>query len=315
VNAPLVSVVMPAYNCAAFVAQAIESALAQDYPSKEVIVVNDGSRDATLDVLRAFGDRIRIIDQANAGPPAARNAGLAAARGEYIAFLDADDVWVQGKLSAQVRHFEAHPEAAIVFTRWHVWPAEPDGTFVVPEDVVARRVGDEVDAEHSGWLYNRLLLDCELLTTTVMVRADVVRRIGAFDLRFWCGEDYDFWLRASRVGRITKLASVGALYRVVSGSASRQPRAINYEYEVVRTALERWGLVGPRGEQSAPRVIEDRLQALRIAHAYSHLHHGDPRLALQGFRDVLGREPTRLRLWVHAAHAALKAARAARQTV
>ena len=104
---PLVSVVIPVFNCQAYIAEAVDSALAQDYPNTEVIVVNDGPTDGNMAELSRIGGRIRLIDQANAGPPQVRNAGLAAEQGHCIAFLDADAVWLLGKLSAQVGHLEA----------------------------------------------------------------------------------------------------------------------------------------------------------------------------------------------------------------
>lgn len=308
----LVSVVIPAYNAAAYVAEAVESALAQDHAEKEVIVVNDGSTDDTLAALARFGNRIRIVDQSNAGPPAARNAGLDAAHGDYIAFLDADDVWIQGKLGAQVRHIEANPDVDTVFTHWHVWPAEADGRFVPPPELIAHHVGDEVDAANSGWLYNRLLFDCQLLTTTVMLRRSAVEAIGRFDPRFWNGDDYDFWLRASRVGKITKLASVSALYRVVPGSVSRKPKPINYEYEVLRTALGRWGAVGPRGERTELQRIERRIAQLNTAHGYAHLQNGDPKVALSAFLGNVKLEPSNPRLWLNIGRAAVALVRGRR---
>jgi glycosyltransferase involved in cell wall biosynthesis len=101
---PLVSVIMPAYNTARYIREAIDSVLDQDYPSKELIVIDDGSTDGTLEVLRSYGDRITLIEQRNQGSAVARNAGLAAARGECIAFLDSDDIWLPGKLRLQVDH-------------------------------------------------------------------------------------------------------------------------------------------------------------------------------------------------------------------
>ena len=301
-----VSVIVPAYNCAAYVAEAVESALAQDHAAKEVVVVNDGSKDDTLAVLGRFGDRIRVIDQNNAGPPAARNAGLAAARGDYVAFLDADDVWLQGKLSAQVRHLDANSDVGTVFTGWHVWAPRADGRYERPAASGNKRVGDEVDAETSGWLYTQLLFDCALLTTTVMLRRSVIDRIGTFDLTLYNGDDYDYWLRASREGRITKLASIGALYRVVANSVSRVPREIDYEHEVVKRAIGRWGLTGPDGGSANAIAMTLRLESLELAHAYGHLKLGNPRIALSVYRSAISRHPGDLKLWVNAARAAAK---------
>lgn len=305
---PLVTVIIPVYNCAGYVAEAIESALAQDWPHKEVVVVNDGSTDGSLAVLQGFGDRIRLIDQMNAGPPAARNQGIAAACGDYIAFLDADDVWIRGKLSAQVRHMEAHPEVHTVFTNWHVWEPGAEGHFARVPDIERHAVSDQVDQANSGWLYHRLLLDCELLTTTVMLRASMVRRIGGFDLSLWNGDDYDYWLRASREGKITKLQSVGALYRCVPGSVSRKPNPVNYGHKVLSLAVSRWGLAGPDGSAADAATMQRRLLRLQAEHAHIHLRRGDPKIAFNTYRHILKSHPARLSFWVHTAHAGLKMA-------
>jgi glycosyltransferase involved in cell wall biosynthesis len=311
----LVTVIIPAYNCASTVAETLESVLAQDHAATEVVVVNDGSKDDTLQVLSRFGERIRVIDQPNAGPPAARNTGLRAARGEYIAFLDADDVWIQGKLAAQARHLDANPDVGTVFTDWYVWNSETDGSFRRRPEIEARSVDDSIDPATSGWLYPRLLFGSELLTTTVMMRASVIRRIGDFDVRLWNGDDYDYWLRASREGRITKLASIGALYRILPNSVSRRPREINYEYEVVKGAIERFGLQGPDGTEADPAAVIARLDELQIAHAYGHLLRGDAELALRTYRRMVAKHPTRLKLWVNMARAAVRARRQPRVAV
>lgn len=305
-SSSLVTVIIPAYNCASTVAETLDSALAQDHPAKEILVVNDGSTDDTLSVLGTFGDRIRVIDQKNAGPPAARNVALQQARGDYIAFLDADDVWVQGKLAAQARHLDRHADVGTVFTHWHVWNAESDGSFQRQPAIEAQNVTDEVDEPNSGWLYHRLLMDCELLTTTVMLRGSMVRRMGGFDLNLWNGDDYDFWLRASREAKITRLKSIGALYRILPNSVSRRPRETNYELEVVSRALARWGTTGPDGSTAPADLLSQRLDALELAHAHTHLLRGDPRLAYSGYRRAIGRDPARLKVWINAARAALK---------
>ena len=302
----LVSVVIPAYNCARFVAEAVQSVLDQDYGNKEIIVVDDGSTDGTLEILRGFGDAIHLIAQKNAGPPVARNNGLHAVRGEYVAFLDADDVWTQGKVAAQVAHLEAYPDVGTVLTNWHVWPAEPDGSYRRPAFFAEPMRDLSLDDRYSGWLYNRLLFDCALLTTTVMMRSSVVRAIGDFDVSMFNGDDYDYWIRASRIAQISRLKGTGALYRIVPGSVSRKPQAKNFEYEVIQKALTRWGLVGPDGTKTETGAMDRRLDNLILSHSYDHLLRGDPKVALDGYRSVLRHQPTNAKLWVKAAQAFFK---------
>jgi glycosyltransferase involved in cell wall biosynthesis len=305
---PLVSVVIPAYNCQAYVAQAVRSALEQDYPNKQVIAVNDGSTDGTLAVLRGFGDAIQVVDQTNGGPPRARNAGLHAARGDYIAFLDADDVWVQGKLSAQVAHMEAHPQVGASYTHWHVWAPAADGVFTPPAFAAIALHDLTVDARFSGWIYGRLLFECELLTTTVMVRRALVQQVGEFDLNRFSGEDYDYWIRLSRVAPISCLNAVGALYRVVPDSVSRRPHETNNEHEVIAAAIARYGLTGPDGAVVDARAVRARMDSLVFQHGYVHLRRGNPATALRAFAQNLRARPWRPKLWLHAADALVKIA-------
>ena len=123
--ADLVSVIIPTYNRARLAAIAVESALAQTHPAIEVIVVDDGSTDDTPDKLAKFGGRIRVVRQANAGVGAARNAGMALARGAFIALLDSDDRWLPWKISAQAAAFRAVPALQLTWTDAAV--IDPDG--------------------------------------------------------------------------------------------------------------------------------------------------------------------------------------------
>jgi glycosyltransferase involved in cell wall biosynthesis len=113
---PLISCIVPVYNGELYLGEAIHSILAQTYRPLEVIVVDDGSRDGTYDVAANYGDRLRYVRQANAGPGAARNHGLNLARGEYVAFLDADDIWHPEKLMRQMDRFRARAELQISVT-------------------------------------------------------------------------------------------------------------------------------------------------------------------------------------------------------
>lgn len=306
---PLVTVVMPVYNCEAYVGDAVRSALAQEYPHVEVLVIDDGSRDGTVDVLRGFGDAIRIIQVPNGGPARARNLGMDQAQGEFIAFLDADDIWHPDKLRVQVEHLCANPAVGGCYTRWHVWAPEPGRGFVVPPAFADGLGSARRDEARSGWIYGRLLLDCELLTTTVMLRRSVADRVGRFVDDLPLGEDYDYWLRLSQAAEISCLDQVGALYRVLPGSASRGARVRNFEHEVVRGAVDRFGLVSPGGPAISARVLQGRLDRLAYQHAYQHLTAGDPRLALRGFGRLLRRQPLRAGLWLKLLSAARRALR------
>ena len=113
---PLVSVIVPAYNNAHFLPAAIDSILNQTFDNFELIVVDDGSTDNTQAVLAGFGDRLRYVRKANGGPSSARNLGIQMARGQLIAFQDADDLWLPEKLALQVAYFHLHPEVGVVFT-------------------------------------------------------------------------------------------------------------------------------------------------------------------------------------------------------
>src|SRR5436309_14667644 len=117
---PLVSVVIPVYNGERYLADAIQSVLDQTYRNFEVIVVDDGSTDRSAEIAKRFGEAVRYVYRTNGGVCKARNAGIAAARGAYIAFLDQDDLWLHDKLAAQVAYLDSHPEAGAVYCQCQV---------------------------------------------------------------------------------------------------------------------------------------------------------------------------------------------------
>lgn len=179
----LVSCIVPVYNGERFVTDAVESILAQTYVQREVIVVDDGSDDGTLDVLARFGDRIRVLRQANSGPSAARNYGMEESRGAFIAFLDADDIWVDDKLESQMAVFEAHPQ--IQLCSGHI------KSFWIPE------LDDERQAfeDHPYHRERALLSPC-----TVLVRRELFERLGGFDQELRNAEDTDWFHRMLKAG-------------------------------------------------------------------------------------------------------------------
>jgi glycosyltransferase involved in cell wall biosynthesis len=298
---PLVSVIIPAYNCAEFVGEAVRSVMQQDYPRKEIIAVNDGSTDGTLSVLQSFGNEILVVDQPNGGAAAARNTGLRHAKGDYIAFLDGDDVWFAGKLGVQVRYLEEHPHVGLVFTDWTIWPESRDPRPFHRRPHLGKSPSDEMDPSQSGWIYSRLLLDCVLNTSTVLIRSAIVRKVGDFDQSLRNGQDYDLWLRISRIAEIHKLVAPLAVYRHHGGNSTHHPKPTNYAYVVVTRALARWGPHGPDGREPDRAALRRRLAALCFDFAYKHYWKGDPALARQSLIQCLRHRPFWLRAWLYLA--------------
>ncbi len=288
---PLVSVIVPAHNDAAFIGAAIESVLAQDYRPVEIIVIDDGSSDATVQTAAAYGDPVRVIEQANSGAAVARSRGMEAARGALIAFLDADDYWLEGKLSAQVAHLERHPEVGAVYSRWAqwYWPQTPDPHTVVSPDVSGRPPG--IDAAESGWIYSRLLLDCTVHTSTAILRREIVERVGAFDARLRKGQDYDYWLRCSRITQFHKLDRPLSLYRIRSDSITRRVSPTNYGALVIEGAVAKWGRTGPDGSRTNVFSLARRRAQLWRDFAHSQLSSGDAGLAVSAAARSLLRWP------------------------
>lgn len=275
--APRVSVVMPAYNCAATVREAVDSVLAQDGVDMELIVVDDGSTDGTRDVLAGYGKRLRLLRQANGGPAAARNRALAIARSEYIAFLDADDVWLPGKLRTQLDYFAAHSDIDVVYGNWLRWHASEPRPAAPPED-------EGIDEDASGWIYTGMLLDSMIHSITALVRRNVIDAVGGFDESLRTGEDYDFWLRVTRRHRVVKLKRALALYRIHPASTTATERRENNEYRVLVRALQRLGHADGEGRRVDRVQLERRLSRLCFGHGYRHYRRGDMRIAYQSFR-------------------------------
>lgn len=186
---PKVSVIIPSYNCERYVTIAIDSILNQSYCDVEIVVVDDGSTDNTRQVLEAYGDRIRYIYQEHRGLSDARNRGIAESRGELLAFLDSDNFFKPGKLSAQVACFQARPSLGLVQTGWS-W-VDSDGRYI--KDIKWWEKVPRLDLE--GWM----MWNC-VLPSALMVRREWMERVGGFDTQ--CSHDRDLAL-------VLRLASMG----------------------------------------------------------------------------------------------------------
>lgn len=245
---PAISIVIPTYNDERFVGFALDSVFAQTYRNWEIIVVDDGSTDGSVHVARQYGDRVKVFEQSNSGSAAARNRGIQESMAPYVAFLDADDFWLPHKLEAQMKYLASHPESDFIFCAWREWhwPQVGDPNELVNGNAASVTDIAEIDANESGWLYPRLLLDCFIQTSTVLVRKSFLERVGVFDTSLKRGQDYDLWLRCSRATPIAKISHIGSLYRLRNDSITKRIHSVNYGGMILERAVSRWGMQDSR---------------------------------------------------------------------
>lgn len=184
---PLVSVVIPVYNGERYLAEAVQSALDQAYRPLEVLVIDDGSTDGSGAVAQSFGQLVHYHYRDHAGLAATRNHGVSVARGELLAFLDADDVWVKGKLERQVVALQAEPGLDGVFGRME--------QFVSPE----------LDPALQERLRPRVAELAALSPCTLLIRTDAYRRVGELNPQWKVGEFLDWLLKAREIGINTRM--------------------------------------------------------------------------------------------------------------
>lgn len=294
---PRVSVVIPCFNAERFIAATLRSVYAQTGTALEVIVVDDGSTDGSAALVQREFPQLRLIRRANGGVAAARNAGIAAATGDWVAFCDADDIWLPGKLQAQFDAISAAPGCRMSYTAWFIWhSAEPEPTPALLADL-ANRAAEPRWRGATGWLYPELLLDCVVWTSTVLMQRSLLEEIGPFDTTLRIGEDYDLWLRASRVTRIERVARPLALYRQHPASITRAAPSDNYRGRVVQRALDQWGLTGPDGRQADAAAVRRELAASWSQFAYVQLEAGARSAARSSVREALRVKPAHWTGW------------------
>jgi glycosyltransferase involved in cell wall biosynthesis len=182
---PEVSVIIPTYNRAWVLREAIDSVLAQDFNDFELIVVDVGSTDDTGQILDSYDQDLTVLRQSNRGVSAARNRGIDAAAGRLIAFLDSDDLWLPRKLTAQVNFFKSNPAAVINQTE-EIWIR--NGVRVNPKTR---------HHKFSGMIFEKSLALCLVSPSAVMMKRSLLEEVGLFDEDLPACEDYDLWLRIS----------------------------------------------------------------------------------------------------------------------
>jgi glycosyltransferase involved in cell wall biosynthesis len=240
-----ISIVIPAYNAERFIAQTLDSVLAQTVTQFEVIVVNDGSMDRTQAIVEQYlarDDRVRLINQENQGISATRQRGQDAAKGDLIAFLDADDLWLPENLQVHLRHFADNPKLAISFGR--VEFMQTDGT---PTGVFSTARLQQIEPEHL--FYENLLTT----TSNAIVRREVFEAIGGFDFDLCGTEDQEFFLRARCHGwEIKGVENVLVRYRITPGGLSSRLNLLEADWVKFRQKVEAYApdIVAEHGAKS-----------------------------------------------------------------
>lgn len=206
----LISVVIPVYNGEKTIKDTIESVLAQTFQNFELIVINDGSKDSTLEIISGIQDpRIKVFSYPNAGLSASRNRGIAQASGEYISFIDADDLWTPDKLESQLKALEENPQAVLAYS----W------TNCIDESGQLLGPGDRSNI--SGDVYATLLLNNFLENgSNALIRTKVFAEVGGFDESLNSAEDWDMWLRLAARYPFVLVPFPHILYRVYTTSMS-----------------------------------------------------------------------------------------------
>lgn len=293
---PLISVIIPCYNAAKFLDEALRSVLGQAGVDLEVLLVDDGSTDDPESVVRRIGDtRVRYSrTPPSGGPSRPRNLGLAQARGAFVFFFDADDVMMPGKLAAQVDLMARHPEWAMTFTNFKV--IDPQGVTTTSDFLADYRTFHRLrqlaltdsDGLPREPLYLGLLRANFIGTSSVAVRREVLEQVGGFDVGLASSEDLDMWLRIASGHDCGYLDIIGHAYRLHPASLMHQFEA---RHPLSRIEVLRRHLPGVRDPHTRRTIIR-RLGSNYVNLGYISEVHGDAASARRHYLASLRLSPT-----------------------
>jgi len=229
-NEVLVSVVIPAFNSERYIAECIDSVLNQTYQNIEIIIIDDGSTDNTVNIISKYkSDKIKLFNQKNSGPGAARNYGVKQASGMWVAFIDADDIWLPDKILKQLNHCSKHVWSHTdLFFHGNTYPKYTKTT--------------ELTSKHSGFILKHLLVENSIGTSSVLLNKEIFLEFGGFNTDLRALQDWDLWLRIAEKYEICYLDEPLVYYRVHSDSTSRNVRkTLPYHLNLINYAFSQHG--------------------------------------------------------------------------
>jgi glycosyltransferase involved in cell wall biosynthesis len=310
---PLVSVIIPTYNCGTFIVEAIQSVLQQTYPHYEIIVVDDGSTDNTQDVVAPHKSRLTYIYQSNQGVVAARNLGIEHAKGDLIAFLDSDDIWFPEKLRSQVSALAIHPEARFAFSDFLEY--NQDGVVRQSRVLGWKRARswyeqhrDNQNDWASGSLHEELLRANWIHTSTLLATKAIILQAGPFDEAFKILQDYDLWLRLARIspGVYVNQVLVGYRHRAEGLSGVGDLRNLRWNDDM-RRVLEKH-LRKQWVPLTLQKTVRLQISGLLWSVGWAHFHRNDFAMARNYFVRGLRYQPRDPKCWGYLAASLLPAA-------
>lgn len=275
------SVVIPTYNRAEIIGKAIESVLAQTIQNYEIIVVDDGSTDNTCEVLNSLGVDIRYFRQTNQGPSEARNRGIIESRGQYVAFLDSDDLWYSNKLAKISEVIKEHPEAGLFYSDFSL------------TDKQGNKLRTERCKHIVGDGYHQLLLTNFIGTSTVVVKHECFDICGLFYEKLLARQDWDLWIRIAREFPIVHIP----LNLVEHMKGSRGAVSAN------STVMKSSRLVIERAVKADPRLSHSLLKKIEARLCYSegvnYLQHEMKEKSLEKFKNTISLDPRFLKSYIY----------------
>lgn len=247
-KSPAVSVLIPVYNAERYIAEAVESILAQTFADFELLIVDDGSTDSSLFIVEAYArrdDRIRVTSRKNCGIVATRNELLSKSIGQYCALLDADDIALPERLSHQVRYMEQHPHVVVVGSR--VLLIDSDGEPI--HEMADLFTHEQIDRQHLEGI-------TQIYHPSAMLRREAVEQVGGYRDDYPSAEDLDLYLRLAEIGQVVNLADVLTRYRqhLASDGYTRRQLQIRCANAAANSARRRRGL--PPLQQNAEEIYQ-----------------------------------------------------------
>lgn len=284
---PVVSVVMAVYNGQRYLNESLDSVFAQTFTDYELICIDDGSEDDSINVMARYGDRVTIVRQSNSGQGAARNAGVRRASGRYIAFIDQDDRWYPDKLKQQVAALEADPHAVLVYS---------DSDRMDENSRLTQRAATMSERPSAlASPLGRLIEEGLVLPSSMLVRRDAFERVGGFDAHLRGFEDFDLSARLKQRGRFLFLEEPALCYRVhQKGFSTRGGLAVIRSRERFLLRMKSLYI----GHDDKQRLINSMLADCYSDWGMEEMRSGNARQSRPFFLRSITCDPTKIRTYL-----------------